>query len=228
MKRLLLIALSLITLLLMVACAPQVVTMQETFPKMYQNPPASILILPPVNKSTAADAKEYFACSLAEAVGQKGYYTLPVEAVFTVLKDEGMYDTENMTPTVLSNMKKKFGADAVLYTSIEQWEKSWALVSGSLTIKANFVLLNTANADTLWSFTTKTKVKLESQSDNIFAAAIESAVKTAVEDYFPNCLKANIMTMDQTMPYGKHHPEFNKDGEKTIPANKYGEIEITK
>ncbi|MDD4310183.1 MAG: DUF799 family lipoprotein [Candidatus Cloacimonetes bacterium] len=229
MKRTILLSLSLVVLLLVVGCAPQkVVTLQDTYPKMYQNPPVSILILPPINKSTAADAKEYFACSLSEAVGMKGYYPLPVESVFGVLRDEGMYDTENVNLAVLSNFKKHFGADAVLFTSIEEWHKSWAVVSGSLTIKAKFALLSTANADTLWDFTVKTNVNIESQSSNLLAAAIESAVKTAVEDYFPNCLKANIMTMDTSMPYGKHHPSVGTDGINAIPESKYREIEISK
>ena len=126
MKRITLALLAAAILLLITACAPPMVTLGSTFPAMYQNPPASILILPPINKSTAADAKEYFACSLAEAVGMKGYYTMPVEPVFNVLRDEGMYDTETITPAVLGNLKKYFGADAVLISSIEEWEKSWA------------------------------------------------------------------------------------------------------
>lgn len=227
MKRILLFSLVLLALM-MTACAPQVFKMQETFPKMYQNPPESILILPPINKSTAADAKEYFSCSLAEALGQKGYYVMPVEAVFGILRGEGMYDTENINPNVLANFKKNFGADAVLFTTIEEWEKSWAISSGSLTIKAKFALLNTANADTIWDFTVRTQVNLESDSNNFFIAALESAIKTATEDYFPNCRQANIVTMDKTMPYGKHHPEFGKDTEKSIPAGKYGKISIDK
>jgi hypothetical protein len=224
MKRITILFLAAITLLLFTACAPPMVTLQNTFPKMYQTPPVSIMVLPPVNKSTAADAKEYFACSLAEAVGMKGYYILPVEAMFGILRNEGLYDTENITPTVLTNLKKYYGADAVLYSSIEEWEKGF----GSLTITAKFALLNTADADTLWNFTTKTVVNIQAQSDNIFVALVETAVKTALEDYFPNCLKANLMTMDTTMPYGKHHPEYTKDAEKTIPESKYGKFTITK
>jgi len=215
-------------LLLFSACAVQQTTMQDVYPKMYQSPPASILILPPVNKSTAADAKEYFACSLSEAVGLKGYYVLPVEATFGVLRDEGLYDAENITPTVLGNMKKHFGADAVLYSSIEKWDKSWALVSGSLNITAYFALISTANADTLWDYTVHTRVKLESSSDNFLAAMLESAVKTAMEDYFPNCLKANVLTMDEALPYGKHHPQFSLDATEPRSPVKSGEIEITK
>ncbi|MDD2228473.1 MAG: DUF799 family lipoprotein [Candidatus Cloacimonetes bacterium] len=229
MKRRTIISSTLLAVLLLItACAPPPLTLRNAFPKMYDNPPTTILILPPINKSTAADAKEYFACSLSEAIGMKGYYPMPVEATFGVLRDEGLYDTENINPAVLSNFKQHFGVDAVLVTSIEEWEKSYAIVSGSLTIKAKFALLSTANADTLWDFTTKTVVTLESDNDNFLVALLETAVKTAVEDYFPNCQKANIMTMEATLPYGKHHPVYGNDGDKTIPASKYAVIQISK
>lgn len=228
MKTTIISTILLAVLLFITACAPQNMTLQSAFPKMYENPPTTILILPPINKSTAADAKEYFACSLSEAIGMKGYYPMPVEATFGVLRDEGLYDTENIGPAALANFKQHFGADAVLFTSIEEWEKSWALVSGSLTITSKFALLSTANADTLWDFTVKTRVTIGSSSDNLLMAALETAVKTAVEDYFPNCLRANIVTMDATMPYGKHHPEYNTDTEKLISESKFEVISISK
>jgi len=227
-KRTIIATILLAVLLLITACAPPPMSLKSAFPKMYENPPTTILILPPINKSTASDAKEYFACSLSEAIGRKGYYPMPVEATFGVLRDEGLYDTENITPAVLANFKQYFGVDAVLITSIEEWEKSYAIVAGSLTITAKFALLSTANADTLWDFTTKTKVSLGSDNENFLVALLETAVKTAVEDYFPNCQKANIMTMDAALPSGKHHPAYGQDGDKTIPASKHAVIEISK
>ncbi len=220
----------LIALLLMVlaGCAIQPSTLQTNYPKMYQNPPASILILPPINNSTAVEAKEYFACSLAEALGRQGYYAFPVEAVFTVLRDEGLYDTEIYTPEHLQNLKKYFGAEAVLVTTINRWDKVWLGTSGSLTIDANYALLGTANAENLWSIRARTKVRLGSDSDNLLGKMIESAIKTALEDYFPNSHKANLETMAQSLPLGKHHPKFATDGAKYISPYKEVYIEINK
>ena len=215
-------------LMLFTACAPPSATFEATYPKMYTHTPKTVLVLPPINNSTAADAKEYFSCSLSQAVGLKGYYPLPVEAMFSVLRDEGMYDTENINPAVLKNFKEHFGADAVLLSTIEKWDKSWAITSGSLRITSKFVLLDTATADTLWNYTMATKVTIKSNSDNLLMAALESAVKTATEDYFPNCLNANVQTMDLTMPYGEHHPEYLKDKAKTVNPSKTGKLDISK
>jgi len=216
-------------LLLFTGCAlQQLPTLQDTYPKMYQNPPVSILILPPINNSTAVEAKEYFACSLAEAVGSKGYYTFPVEAVFDVLRDEGLYDTETYTPVILNNIQKYFGADAVLITTINRWDKAWLGTRGSLKIEAEFALLSTSTAEVLWNITANTQVSMESSSDNLLGAMIESAIKTAVEDYFPNSHKANLQTMDTALPWGKHHPEFGTDAGKLASPLKIVEIEIKK
>jgi hypothetical protein len=214
--------------LFFIGCAPSVITMKEAYPKMYENPPVSILILPPINNSTAAEAKEYFSCSLSEAIGLKGYYPFSVENMYRILREEGLYDTEMLSVEVLSNFKKYFDADAVLYSSIEKWDKSWFLTSGNLTIIAKFSLLSTTAADTLWNYTSEINVSLGSQSQNFLVAMIESAIKTAVEDYFPNALKANVTTMEGALPKGKYDKDKGSDKDKTIPSNKRGKIVISK
>lgn len=229
MKRLTYLLLSVLIVIIMTGCSTiPVRTLQEAYPGMYTQKPVSILILPPVNNSTAAEAKEYFACSLAEAIGLKGYYPMPVEAMYNILRDEGLYETETMDPGILSNMKKYFGADAVLYTTIEKWDKVWFLLAGSLTIDVKYALISTETAEVLWDFATTTRVSLGSSSSSLLVAAVESAVKTAAEDYFPNARQANILTFDKTMPLGKYHPNSGLDGANTINAEKKGEFNITK
>ncbi len=210
------------------ACAYQPSTLQTTYPKMYQNSPASILILPPINNSNSVEAKEYFACSLAEAIGMKGYYTFPVEAVFEVMRDEGLYDTETLDAAHLQNLKKYFGADAVLQTTINRWDKVWYGLAGSLTIEVDYALLSTSTGEVLWDIKARTKVNLESQSDNLLGALIETAIKTAFEDYFPNSHAANLQTMNRSLPFGIHHPSYLSDATNYAPPLKEIKIEITK
>ncbi len=209
-------------------CAISSHTRQSVYPDMYTEKPVSILVLPPINNSGAADAKEYFACSLAEALALSGYYPLPVEAVFTILRDEGMYDTETITPVVLENLKKHFGADAVLYSTINKWDKKWFLIEGTLTVESSLALVSTLTMETIWDYETTIEISLESSSDNLLFAVLESAVKTMSEDYFPNTRKANIKTMQQALPYGKYHPEHGLDAEKPASASKKGVITVSK
>ncbi|MCB5278895.1 MAG: DUF799 domain-containing protein [Candidatus Cloacimonetes bacterium] len=229
MNRVIGLILVIVTLTVMYGCSTaKLATLQELYPEMYSRKPASILILPPINKTTAADAKEYFSCSLNEALGLKGYYPIPVEAVYGILREEGLYDTETINRTVLNNMQTHFGADMVLYTSIEKWDKSWFLTSGNLSIEVHYALVSTATADTLWNFKTTSNTRLGSSSDNLFVSMIESAIKTAVEDYFPNARDTNLVTFEKALPVGKYHTLYGLDGENTTYASKKGVINIDK
>ena len=203
-------------------------TLGNVYPDMYANQPASILVLPPVNNTTAADAREYFSCSLAEALGLRGYYILPVETMFNILRDEGLYNERNDDPAVLANFRKYFGADAMLYTVIEKWDKSWFLDSGRLTIQARFALISTASFETIWDYRTTIRVNLGSESEKFLVKLIESAVKTAMEDYFSNAREANILTFEKALPYGKYHPLHGSDAEKWVNWDKTGSYEIDK
>ena len=53
--------------LTLAGCAiPQKVTKGEEFPLMYQEAPRSIVILPPMNETTAAEAKDYYMTTIEQ------------------------------------------------------------------------------------------------------------------------------------------------------------------
>ena len=68
----------------------------DAFPKVYDERPLAILVLPPINETTAADAKEYYSVTIAEPMTLAGYYIYPIEVVSEILKNEGFYDTETL------------------------------------------------------------------------------------------------------------------------------------
>jgi len=102
-------------LLILTSCAPSQTTKQEAFPKMYSDRPSVILVLPPINQTTAADAKDYYSTTIAEPLSYVGYYILPIEVTNDILKSEGIYDTELISNVPLQKFKDFFGADAVMF-----------------------------------------------------------------------------------------------------------------
>lgn len=217
-------------LALLGACAvmPTASNLGQAYPLLYDSSPKTVLILPPQNNSTAADAREYFACSLGEALGLNGYYPLPVQTVFDILGEEGWYDIEPVNPAVLQRMKEFLGADAVLITTIQTWDKSWAILGGALSIRVDYLLLDAASADVLWDFTTTVNVSLDSESKNLLAVALETALKTATEDYFENARMANLKTMGLYLPKGPYHPEHGMDAENQLPWDKKAVFDLHK
>jgi hypothetical protein len=200
---------------LLSACGPKMNTKLKEFPLMYEERPASILILPPINESTAADAKEYYSTTIQEPLAYSGYYTFPYPITTEILKMEGIYDTELLVNLPLSKFKEYFGADAVLFTTIKKWDLCYIVIASTLTVSIDCDLKSTTSNQTLWKYTGTVVVDLSGGDGGgtlagLIVKVVMAAVQTAVADYVPYAQQANYRALS-SMPYGKYHPQHNKD-----------------
>jgi len=200
---------------LLAACGPKYITKGEAFPKMYSVRPLSVLVLPPINESTAADAKEYYCATIAEPLSLSGYYVFPIEVVSDILKNEGIYDTETLLAVPPRKFKEYFGADAVMYITIRKWNTAYYVVAGNVTVSLHFLLRSTTTGEDLWQYEgiiveDTTVTSSGGGLGGLAAALIMTAVKTAATDYIPVAQRTNWMVLN-TIPYGKYHPEYDKD-----------------
>src|SRR4030066_2094676 len=136
----------LIMVLFLAGCGPKMVAKIDKFPLMDEGMPASILILPPMNETTAADAKEYYSTTIQEPLSFTGYYVFPYEVTAEILKMEGIYDAELLTNVSLPKFREYFGADAVLFTTIKKWDLSYIVIASTLTISVDCQLKSTHSA----------------------------------------------------------------------------------
>ena len=60
--------------LLMSSCAVQQVTRSAQYPKMYEERPLAIAVMPPINQTNHVEAKDYFYTTLYAPLCEKGYY----------------------------------------------------------------------------------------------------------------------------------------------------------
>lgn len=209
MRKIILIAIS--SLLVIISGCATFKSKSETFPLMYSQRPLTVLTLPPINLSTAPEAKEYFMTTLSETVSQTGYYYLPLEVTTPLLKAEGLYDTEIITDDVLPQFKEIFDADAVLVTKILEWDKSYYVVGGNVTVALDFSLISTTTGEILWNYNGRIVYSTTSNSNQgLLVALIETAVKTAAQDYVP-IAKAINQKVFQTVPVGIYNPRCDKD-----------------
>lgn len=207
----------------------QYITKEEFAPKMYSDHPASILVLPPINKSTAADAKEYYTTTVAEPLTNAGYYVFPMEVVYDILQQEGLFDTESMEHVPPQKFKEFLGADAVLRVTILDWNTSYFVTAGNVRVQMACELTSTATGDVLWFYDDAITVDTSGDSGGagglagLLAKAITTAIKTAVQDYVPVARDVSKKVF-QAMPYGKYHKQFGQDQkmkiEKKAPEKK--------
>lgn len=215
------ISLSLLFLIINFTGCATFVTKEEFAPKMYVEHPTSILVLPPMNNSTAADAKDYYLTTVAEPLTNSGYYVYPIEIVSDVLQQEGLYDTETMLNVPVQKFKEYFGADAVLYVTIEEWDTEYFITSGSVDVKAKCELKSTSSGDILWFYDDKISVNTSGSNGGgggwvgLLAQVITTAVKTATTDYVPIAREVN-KNIFLAMPFGKYNSKFDKDQKDKI------------
>ena len=204
-----------LSLIIINGCAT-IITKGEAFPKMYEEKPVSILVLPPINESTAADAKEYYSTTIAEPLSSTGYYVFPIEIVNEVLKQEGIYDTELIVDLDASKFKEYFGADAVLFTKIIAWNTSYYVVGGNVKVHIAFDLVSTNTGETLWSYNDKLTVDTTADDNEVGGVGglllqlAATAVQTAAQDYTPLAKKVNT-TVLKTIPFGIYHTKHGTD-----------------
>ena len=217
-KRILLLTTCLIAVTFVFGCAQRaaMTTKGGEFPLMYEEAPASILVMPPINESTAADAKGYYATTVQEVVSYWGYYVFPYEITAEILKMEGIYDAELVRDVPLAKFREYFGADAVLFTTISKWDLSYIVVASTLTVSIDAALKSTKSDQTLWKYSGTVVVDLSGGSNTggglagLIAQAIVTAAQTAMADYVPYARQANFRALS-TLPYGKYHPQFMLD-----------------
>jgi len=201
-------------------CGPKMVTKGEEFPGMYNEKPRSLMIMPPMNESTAADAKDYYATTIEMPLAFHGFYVFPYEITADVLKQQGIYDTELLYNMPLTKFYEYFGADAVLFTKIKKWDTSYMILASNLTVSVDAEIKSTRSSEVLWQYNGTVVVDLSGGNSGgglagLIAKAVVTAVSTAAADYTTYAKRANGRFIG-SMPYGYYHPGYLKDQDVQI------------
>lgn len=203
MKNLLLI-LSLIFVL--TACGS---TQTQVQPKelslIEQEAPLAIVIMPPINNSNNVDAKEYLYSSLAIPLINKGYYVFSPYLTLDLFQQESAYDAELFIDSDLSQFQKVLGADAVLFTVINHWQK------GLNTIQTNveYILRSTHSNKEL--FRRQGDISLDTSTSNSasLAGLVVNLISTAATPIITAARMSNVEGL-KNLPIGKYRGGFPK------------------
>lgn len=188
-------------------------TNQEVFSKIYSEKPTSVLVLPAINHSTAADAPTYYAASIAQPLTEHGYYVLPIPVTNVMLQQAGISDGEQLASVPPQRLGAMFGADAILFVTIDSWDTSYYVIGGNVTVGLQYRLVSTRTAENLWQYKNKVVVDTTGNSNSgggLIGALIETAIKTSQQDYFPVAQQVNYRSV-ALLPHGKFHPQYGVD-----------------
>jgi hypothetical protein len=218
MKQYIILAL---TALLLASCgASNTLTRGSQYPKMYEEHPLSIVVMPPINQTNHAEAKDYFYTTLYAPLCEKGYYVYSPMMTMEMFQTESAYDSEQFLEGNLSQFRNVLGADAAMFTIIKSWKRN--SVGGSVTAGVEYILRSTKSGETLYhreglisidtSIYTNTKGLLGALLD-----VAATAVNTATVDKVEAGRRCTVYVLSD-MPEGRYSPLFDKDQDK--PAGK--------
>jgi hypothetical protein len=209
MKRIHLLATALLALLLTGCAAPVVKPDLSAFQAAK---PRSILVVPAANKSVDVDAPAYLLTTLTVPLAEKGFYVFPIHTAKTVLEQEGLYEGEQIHNQPPAHLAQMFGADAVLYVTINQWDAKYVVLSTTVTVDFDYRLVSKDGTE-LWKAKKRMQYSPQNQNTghplgNLIAAAITAAMERAKPNYMPLAQMANndVFVYGPTaIPNGPYH-----------------------
>lgn len=207
-----------ILLALLSSCSPTI-TRLSAYGNLYEEKPITILIMPPINKSTKADAKMSFYTTLNAPLANSGYYVLPPFISMQVMQDQSAYDSELLLDKSMKVVDNLLGADAVLFTTIHEWRK--LTIGSKVEVKIEYLIKSTKTDEILYNRTGLLRLSSSSNSGNIFVDLAVSMIKTAFTKEVNVAHKCNEYTFTD-IPKGKYSPLHGKDQE-----SKAGDKEFT-
>ena len=194
-------------------------TLSQQYPGMYEEKPLSIAIMPPINQTTHAEAKDYFYTTMYMPLCEKGYYVYSPYLTMEMFQQESAYDAEMFLEADLTPFRNVLDADAAMFTIIKDWRRN--NVGGMLTVKVEYILRSTKTGQTL--YTREGEIKVDTSIDGgsggfgALVGMIATAINTAATDKVVAGRKCTAFVLSD-LPAGKYSPMHEKDASN--PAGK--------
>lgn len=206
--------------LLLASCSEKI-TRAMQYPKMYEEKPASIVIMPPINETQHVEAKDYFYTTLYAPLCEKGYYVFSPLLTMELFQSESAYDAEHFIEGDLTQFRNVLGADAAMFTKIKSWKRN--NIGGKLTVDVEYILRSTKTGETLYKREGKIKVdtSISGGGGGILGSlinAVGTAINTAATDKVVAGRRCTVYVLSD-MPEGKYSTEFY-DKDQDLPAGK--------
>lgn len=208
---------------LLTSCAISPLTRGTAYPKLYDEKPLAIAVMPPINKTNIVEAKEYLYITLPQVLSERGYYTISPFLSMEMFKSESAYDAEMFINGNLSKFHEALGADAMLFTTIHAWDKN--KLTAQITVTIEYVLRSTKTNEVI--FQRKGTIiydsSVKTSGGGLVGLAVglaASAISTAATDYIKVAAACNNAALAD-LPSGKYSPAYLIDKEYRAGAKEF-------
>lgn len=183
-----------------------------------QHLPRSILVLPPLNNSTDVNASYVYLSTVSQPLADCGYYVFPVAMVDGFMKENGLPGPGEMHAVPLDKLRDVFGADAVLYVTIEEWGQKYLVLTSTTVVRAKAELVDTVSKTSLWSGTAYVSEGSGGAESGLIGMAVAAIVDQIVDtmtdrvhDVAGTANRGMIFNANDGFLYGPYHPQYDSD-----------------
>lgn len=152
------------------ACATS--TPEDPYVLFREHMPRSILLLPPINESVDVEATYSWLTTASKPIAEQGFYVFPVAIVDEFMKENGLPHPEDMHAAPLDKFGEIFGADAVMYVTIEDFGQKFQLVQSTTTVYARAELVDVKTGQSIWA----SRVDYSQSNNNVEGGGLLGAV----------------------------------------------------
>ncbi|MGM9773832.1 MAG: GNA1162 family protein [Candidatus Egerieousia sp.] len=204
----------LVASLIVVSCGTSKrLTRSSQYAKMYEEKPLTLLVMPPINNTPNVEAKDLLYTSISRPLLESGYYVVSPLLAMDILKAESAYDSENFVNAPLETFKKFFGADAVVFSEINAWEKKGTGIQTNI----RYYIKSATSGEILFDRSCELYLSLSVNSggSDLFSAIVDlaaTAINTVATKHIVAARRANYFIF-RDIPRGKYSPEYMKDGD---------------
>jgi hypothetical protein len=214
MRKLTFILLGLGLILLSACSTNSKIARDVAYKGMYDAKPLTVLLMPPINKSTNVEAKEYFHSTLNVPIANAGYYVIPPFLSMEILKKESAYDSEMFIDGSMKKFGEVFGADLAVFTVIHKWDKS--SLASNVYVKVEYIFKSTKTNEVVYTRIADITydASISSSGGGLVGALVSvaaSAINTAATKYVEVARACNNYTF-KDLPAGKYSPNNGQDG----------------
>lgn len=204
---------------LMVSCGSyNPPTRGALYPKMYEEKPITLLVMPPINNTTHVDAKDLLYTSISKPLAEAGYYVISPHLAMEIFKNESAYDAELFIEQNVAMFGKVFGADAVVFSVIDTWQKQ----GFGITTKITYKVKSTHTNEVIFQRTCNLYMNLQQETNigglaGLIADITLSAIATASTQHIEAARECNAYIF-KDIPRGKYSPVYLNDRETASEA----------
>lgn len=198
-------------------------TRGSEYAQMYEEHPATLLIMPPINMTTNVDAKDFLYTSISRPLIEAGYYVVSPLLAMDILKEESAYDAELFVDRPLEIFRQYFGVDAVVFSEIHTWTKR----GFGIDTEIRYYIKSAVTGEIIFDRTCDLYLDLSVSSGSgndksllsLLVEVAASAINTATTDHIEAARMANYYIF-RDIPRGKYHPLYQQDSDFIVdPQN---------